>query len=152
MIKKIFIYLICLLPWFANNLIPIDYQYFKEIKTPFFTPPSSFYPIAWTIVYILIAFTVYSIINSYKLKDLSNTYKYSLIINYLFNQSYTIVFFGLKNHFLGIISCLVTFLSALFLQEETSLMNNKISKLFYPYILLSLFATILSISIYLLNI
>ena len=152
MIKKIFIYLLCLLPWFINNLIPVDYQYFKEIKTPFFTPPTQFYPIAWTIVYILIAITVYSIINNYKLKELPNTYKYSLIINYLFNQSYTIVFFGLKNNFLGIISCLVTFLSALFLQEETSLMNNKVSKLLYPYILLSLFATILSISIYLLNI
>jgi len=152
MIKKIFLFLICLLPWFLNNIIPVDYNYFKEIKTPFFTPPSIFYPIAWTIIYILIAITIYNIVQSYRWKEIPRSYKIALLINYLFNESYTLVFFGLKNNFLGIISCLGTFLSTLFLYEETSLMNNKISKLLNPYILLSLFATVLSISIYLLNI
>ena len=152
MIKKIFIFLACLLPWFLNNLIPVDYNYFKEIRTPFFTPPSLFYPIAWTIIYILISVTVYTIVTSYQWKEIPKNYKITLLINYLFNESYTLVFFGLKSHFLGIISCLGTFLSALFLYEDTSLMNNKISKLLNPYIILSLFATILSISIYLLNV
>ena len=152
MIKKIFLFLACLLPWFLNNIIPVDYQYFKEIKTPFFTPPSLFYPIAWTIIYILVAITIYNIALSYKWKEIPKSYKLTLLLNYLFNESYTLVFFGLKNNFLGILSCLGTFLSTLFLYEETSLMNSKISKLLNPYILLSLFATILSISIYLLNI
>ena len=152
MIKKIFLFLVCLLPWFLNNIIKVDYNYFNKIKTPFFTPPRLFYPIAWTIIYILIAITIYKIITSYKLKDIPISYKITLLINYIFNQSYTLLFFGLKNNFLGFISCLGTFLSCLFLIEETSLLNNKISKLLNPYLLLSLFATILSISIYLLNI
>ena len=152
MIKKIFIFISCLLPWFLNNIIPVDYKYYDTIKKPFFAPPSIFYPIAWTIIYILIAITIYTIIQSYKIKDIPKNYKITLIINYIFNQSYTILFFGLKNNFLGFISCLGTFLSALFLYEETSLINSKISKLLHPYIILSLFATILSLSIYLLNI
>ena len=57
----------------------------------------------------------------------------------------------LKNNFLGFVSCLGTLISTLFLYEETSLLNNKISKLLYAYILLSLFATILSLSIFFLN-
>lgn len=152
MIKKIFIFIVCLIPWFISYLLKLDYNYYKEINLPFFAPPRIFYPIAWTIIYILVAITIYQIITSYKWKEIPKSYKITLLINYLFNQSYTIVFFGLKNPFLGIISTLGTFLSTLFLYEDTSLMNNKISKLFYPYIVLSLFATILSISIYLLNV
>ena len=125
MLKKVFLFTICLLPWFLNNIIPVDYKYYDKIKTPFFAPPQIFYPIAWTIIYILIAITV--------------------------NQSYTLVFFGLKNNFLGFVSCLGTLISTLFLYEETSLLNNKISKILYAYILLSLFATILSLSIFFLN-
>ena len=150
--KKIIIFLCCLSPWFLNNIIPVDYEYYNKIVKPFFAPPRLFYPIAWTIVYILISITIYTIIKYSKLKDLPKNYKITLILNYIFNQSYTLLFFGLHNNFLGFISCLATFLSTLFLYEETSLLNNKISKLLYPYIILSLFATILSLSIYLLNI
>ena len=151
MIKKIFKFLICLLPWFVTYLIPLDYNYLKVIKTPAFTPPSLFYPIAWTIIYILIAITIYQILNLYKFKDLHNKYKLTLLVNYIFNQSFTLLFFGLKNNFLGFIACLGTLLSSLFLYDETALIKNKVSKLLYPYIILSIFATILSLSIYLLN-
>ena len=152
MLKKILIYILCLAPWFIINIIPFNYNYFNEIKTPFFTPPKLFYPIAWTIIYILISITTYSIITSYKFKEIPKSYKITLLINYLFNQSYTLVFFGLKNQFLGFISCLGTLISTLFLYEETSLLETKKKYLLIPYILLSLFATILSATIFLINI
>ena len=41
---------------------------------------------------------------NYKFKDIPLSYKWTLIINYLFNQSFTLLFFGLKNNFLGFIS------------------------------------------------
>ena len=151
MIKKIILFILCLLPWFLNNIIPLNYDYYNKITKPFFAPPKIFYPIAWTLIYILISITIYNIIISKKIKDIPKSYKITLLINYLFNQSYTIVFFGLNNNFLGFISCLGTFLSTLFLYEETTLLNNKVSKLLIPYIILSLFATILSLSINLLN-
>ena len=151
MLKKIIIYVLCLAPWFINTLIPLDYNYLYEIKTPFFTPPKLFYPIAWTIIYILISITTYNIFTTYK-KDTPKSYKITLLINYLFNQSYTLVFFGLNNQFLGFISCLGTLISTLFLYEETSLLNYKKKYLLIPYIILSMFATILSITIFLINI
>ena len=152
MIKKIFTYLLCLTPWFFTSLLKVDYSYLKKIKTPFFTPPNYFYAISWTIIYILVAYTVYKIITSYKWKELPISYKITLIINYILNQSFVIVFFIFKSNFLGFISCITTLISTLFLFEETSLLKNKIKFLLIPYILLSLFATILSLSIYLLNI
>jgi len=151
MLKKLFIFIICLLPWFATSLIRIDYNYFELIKTPFFTPPKLFYPIAWTIIYILIAITISYLINNYKFKNLGLDYKVSLIINYLFNQSYVLLFFGLKNNFLGFVSCLGTFITSLFLYYETYNYDKRIVLLLIPYILLSLFATILSLTIYFIN-
>ena len=151
MIKKTIKYLLCLIPWFITSILPLNYKYYDKIIKPSFAPPSIFYGIAWSIIYILVALTIYNVLKNYKYNEIPKSYKKILLINYLFNQSYTLVFFGLKNNFLGFISCLGTFLSVLFLFEETSLINNKISKLLYPYILLSLFATILSLSIYLLN-
>ncbi len=152
MLKKIILFLCCLLPWFLNNIIPLNYNYYKEIKLPFFAPPSYFYGIIWPIIYILIAISIYNIVSSLKWKEIPNNYKVILLINYIFNQSYTIIFFGLKNNFLAFISCLGTLITSIFLKEETALMNNKISKILVPYILLSIFATILSLSIYLYNV
>ncbi|MBQ9019030.1 MAG: tryptophan-rich sensory protein [Bacilli bacterium] len=151
MIKKILLFLACLAPWFLSSIIPLNYDYYNTINKPFFAPPRIFYPIVWTIMYILIAITIYTVIRAYKFKDIPKNYKTTLLINYIFNQSYTLIFFGLNNNFLGFVSCLGTFISALFLYEETSLLNNKISKLLQPYIILLVFATVLSLSIYLLN-
>ncbi len=151
MFKKFVVFILCFIPWFFTNLLPLDYNYFSMIKTPFFTPPPWFYGIAWSIIYFLTAFTITSIFTSYRFKEVPKSYKIILIINYLLNQSFTIVFFGLKNNFLGFISCLATFISVLFLYEETSLLLSKKAKLLIPYILLALFATILSLSIYLIN-
>ena len=151
MIKKIFTYLICLIPWFFISFIKVDYNYLKKINTPFFTPPNYFYAISWTIIYLLIAYTIYKIVISYKWKDIPKSYKITLLINYICNQSFVIVFFLLKNNFLGFVSCILTLITSLFLYEETSLLHNKKKYYLIPYIGLSIFATILSLSIYLLN-
>jgi len=152
MIKKITIYTLCLLPWFLTSIIPLDYKYYDKIIKPSFAPPNSFYAIAWTIIYLLLAYTIYSIFITYKKNEIPKSYYLTLVINYLFNQGYTIVFFLLKNTFLGFVFCLGTLLSTLFLFEETSLLQNKKKYYLVPYILLSIFAVILSLSIYVLNI
>lgn len=152
MIKNIFTFILCLAPWFLSNLFKLNYDYYNIINLPFFAPPKIFYPICWSIIYLIIAITIYNIVISYKQKDIPKSYKLSLLINYIFNQSFTLVFFGLNNNFLGLISCVGTLISSLFLYHETSLLQSKLSKLLYLYIGLSTFATILSLSIYLLNI
>ncbi|MBE6157447.1 MAG: tryptophan-rich sensory protein [Firmicutes bacterium] len=149
--KKILLFIGILIPWFLSSLLPIDYNYYKSINLPSFAPPSIFYIIAWTIIYIFISISIYQILNKYKIKDLPSSYKATLIVNYLFNQSFQLVFFILKNNFLGFISCLGTFISVLYLYSETKNLNEKSTKYLVPYILLSIFASILSLSIYLLN-
>lgn len=151
MLKRISLFILFLLLWFLGSFIPIDYSYYKELTLPGFAPPSWFYGVIWTINYILLSISMSSIFSEYKFKDIPNSYKLSLIINYIFNQSFIIVFFILKNNFLGFVSCLGTFISSLFLYEESMELNKKSTQGLKLYVLFNIFATILSLSIYLLN-
>lgn len=152
MLKKLVMFILLLSPWFLSYIFPVDYKYYDSLNLPFFAPPNWFFAVAWTTVYILTTVSIYSIVTNYRWKDIPLSYKITLLINYLFNQSYTLVGFGLKNNFLGFISCLGTFISCLFLVVETKELKEKSTKYLIPYVLLSLFATILSFSIYILNI
>lgn len=151
MLKRISLFFLFLLLWFLGSFIPIDYSYYKKLTLPGFAPPSWFYGVAWTINYILLSISMSSIFSEYKYKDIPKSYKLSLIINYIFNQSFIIVFFIIKNNFLGFVSCLGTFISSLFLYEESKDLNKKSTQGLKLYVLFNIFATILSLSIYLLN-
>ena len=150
--KKIAIYILCLIPWLLTSLVPFNEDFYNSLTLPFFTPPKIFFSVAWTIVYILIAFSIYKIIINYGLKNTPKSYKKSLIVNYIFNQSFSLVFFLLENTFLGFISSIGTFVTSLFLYNETNDLDEKSTKYLDPYVLLGLFATVLSLTIYILNV
>lgn len=150
--KAFFNFIIILLPWFLSSLTPINKEYYNSLTLPFFTPPQIAYSIIWTIIYIGISISIYQIINTYKIKDIPKSYKYTLLLNYIANESFQPIFFLLKNNFLGFVSCISTFITSLFLYKETKDLKEKSAKYLILYILFSLFACILSLSIYLLNI
>ena len=149
--KAFFKFIIILLPWFLSSLIPIDKEFYNSLTLPFFTPPQMAYGIIWSIIYICISISIYQILNTYKIKDIPKSYKYTLLLNYIANQSFQPLFFLLKSPFLGFVSCILTFITSLFLYKETKDLKEKSAKYLIPYILFSLFATILSLYIYLLN-
>ena len=149
--KAFFKFIIILLPWFLSSLIPIDKEFYNSLTLPFFTPPQMAYGIIWSIIYICISISIYQILNTYKIKDIPKSYKYTLLLNYIANQSFQPLFFLLESPFLGFVSCILTFITSLFLYKETKDLKEKSAKYLIPYILFSLFATILSLSIYLLN-
>ena len=151
MLLKIFKFLLLLLPWFFSSLFKYDYNFYNEINLPFFAPKPLFYQIAWPLIYIFISISIYKILNDNKYKDLPFSYKITLLINYIFNQSYPYVFFNAKNIFYSFIITIGTFISLLFFHNETESINQKNAKYLIPYILLSLFAVILSFSIIILN-
>lgn len=151
MLKKVLIFILCFVPWLLSSFIPVDYSYFDSLRLPFFCPPKAFYGIAWTIIYILIAVSIYGIVMNCSWKRIPKSYKITLFINYIFNQAYTLIFFGLKNNFLAFVDCVAVFISCLFLYHETNNLREKSSKFLDPYVLLSLFASILSLTIYVIN-
>lgn len=152
MLKRIGLFILFLLLWLLGYFIPIDYSYYKELVLPSFAPPYLFFAVCWFIIYILISISMSSIFSEYKFKEIPLAYKISLLINYLFNQSFLIVFFLLKSNFLGFIICISTFVSSLFFYQESLELNKKSTQGLKLYVLFNIFATILSLSIYLLNI
>ena len=145
--KKIIKYLLCLIPWFLSSLVfKIDTSYYKSLNLPFFAPPTIIFPIIWTIIFILISISIYKTID-----NSNNNYKLFLLINYLFNQLYTFCFFSIKNNFLAFIDCLIVLISSVYLYKETKSIDNKSSKYLTFYLIWNLFATILSLTIFIMN-
>ena len=140
-LKKVVRFLIYLLPWFISSIIfRVDTSFYDSINKPFFAPAGIVFPIVWTILYIMIAIGLYTNTNK------NMEYYKSLIINYFSNQIYTFLFFVIKSPFIAFIDTLAVLISSLFLYNETK------SKWFIPYIIWNIFASILSLSVYLLNI
>ncbi len=147
MLKKILKFVIFLLPWFLSTLICNNYSFFNEINIPSFAIPQNLFGIVWFILYCLISI---SIVITTENKT-PTEYNKNLLYNYIFNQLYTIVFFCFKNIFLGFIVCLLTLLTSLFLYYETKEINKKASYFLIPYVLFLTYATILSVTIYFIN-
>ena len=148
LIKNIFyIFFPLIIGFLISTLIRnnIDYQVLKQ---PPLAPPGFLVPIVWTILYTLIGISYFL----YK----KNTYtdKTEVIIYYLqlfVNALWSIIFFILKLRFFSIIWILILViliytLITLFIQKY------KLSAyLLIPYLIWCLFATYLTIGIYLLN-
>lgn len=149
--KKFLLYIILFIPWFLSTLLFKDcLSYFDSLNLPWFALPKSLYGIAWTILYLLITFSIYKIYKEYKFKDLKS-YNITLIVNYIFNQLYLGVFFCLKSPLLGLIDCILILVTSLFLYVETKALNEDSSKLLIPYWIFNIYATILSLFIYFMN-
>ena len=149
--KKILKFILILAPWFISGILfRSDTIFYKSLNKPIFAPPPILFPIVWSILYLLIAISIYLILKNNKLKDIP-TYTKTLIINYFSNQSFSFLFFNLKSPFLALIDTFIVFISSLFLYYESKELNKTTSKLLIPYIIWNLFALILIISIFFMN-
>ena len=149
--KKIFKFIIILIPWFLSSLLFNDNSYYQTLNLPFFALPGKAYGIVWSILYILISISIYKIYEKYSFNNTKDYFK-SLTINYIFNQIYTFFLFGLNNLFLSFIDSLLILITSINLYDETKELDDKASKYLIPYIIFNVFATILSITIYFMNI
>ena len=149
--KKILKFILILLPWFIGGILfRSDTLFYKSLNKPIFAPPSILFPIVWTILYFLIAISIYLVLKNNKLKDIPN-YTKTLIINYISNQVFSFLFFNLKSPFLALIDTFIVFISSLFLYYESKELNKISSKLLIPYVIWNLFALILIVFIFFMN-
>lgn len=149
--KNFIKFILILLPWFLSSIIfKVDSTFYMSLNLPKFAPPTYFFSIVWTVLYILIAISIYIVFNTIYYKYIKS-YTNVLIYNYIFNQLFTFFFFSLKNIFLGFVDIILTFITSLFLYYETKEINEKASLFLIPYTLFTLFALILNLTIYFMN-
>lgn len=146
--EKLKNYFYILLPIILGSIVGlitskyIDYQYLNK---PLLSPPKILFPIMWSIIYILLGISYYL----YKKRNDKTPYLY--YIGLFVNLIWSIIFFIFELRFISVLwIILLDILVYLTLKEFKKV--NKIS--FYlniPYFIWCLFATYLTIGIYILN-
>lgn len=124
----------------------IDYSILNK---PPLSPPKLLFPIAWSIIYLLMGISYYLFRKDYPNNEdkITFLYYFQLFINAL----WSIIFFLFKWRFLAIIWILLLLALIVWL---TMLLYQKVkisSYLYIPYIIWVIFATYLTIGIYILN-
>lgn len=124
-----------------------NFMDYKELIQPPLAPPSWLFPVAWTIIYLLMGISYYIYRKDFDDDKDKIVYYGQLFVNLL----WSIIFFVWK---LRLFACFwIVLLDILVLLMIIRFMNKKkiVSILNYPYLLWILFATYLTIGIYLLN-
>lgn len=151
-LKKILFFLLGLFVYFLPSLLfRSDTKFYESLKGIFI--PNIVFIIVWAIIFIILSFIntyLFSNKKSYNKKEF-RTYFILMFINYVFIFLFPLGFFVLENLFLGYIFTLLTCVTGILLSMQVLLLNKKISLLYIPYILWTVFATVYSIMLYLKN-
>ena len=122
---------------------------FENIIKPSFTPPSIVFPIAWTILYVLMGISA-NIIE--KTNDIGKNKALTIYyIQLILNASWTIFFFRLKWFLFSTVLILIILGLVIYMIKEFYKINKTAAYLNIPYVLWLIFAMILSYNVYLLN-
>ncbi len=123
----------------------IDYT---NLIQPPLAPPKIAFPIAWTILYLLMGISYFL----YRKKNDVNTIEIFVYYLQLFvNALWSLIFFVWKFRFFSIIWILFLDILVLILISLFNRKNKASAYLLIPYLLWILFATYLTIGIYILN-
>ncbi len=122
---------------------------YKDLIQPSFAPPGFIFPIVWTILYTLMG------ISSYIIKESDSYYKDEAMVIYyvqlIVNLLWSFIFFGFGWYFISFIWILfLIFLVIIMIRKFYSI--SKVSGFIQiPYLLWLIFASILNLSIFILN-
>lgn len=129
----------------------MNLTWYNSLNRPPFTPPPWLFGPAWTILYILMAISALLIwkkgINRRNVKAALKLFAIQLILNLIWSP----IFFGAHNIILALIVIFVLWYFILRTIQSFYKVDKLASYLLYPYIAWVSFASILNLSIWLLN-
>ena len=148
-IKKFLIYLI--ITFVIGGLFtPLTFsnEFYLSLNKPF-EIPTIIFPIIWSILYLLMSISIYLISESNDINKLDSIKIY--LIQLVINSLWTLIFFGF--HLIGFsIIWLIILITSVIIMFIKFYNINKISAFInIPYIIWLILATMLNISIYILN-
>ena len=126
----------------------INYYVNKLIK-PSFAPPGIVFGIVWPILYFLMGLSSYYIYESMDCHKSNCLLLY--ILNLFLNFSWTIIFFNLEARLFAFLFIVLLDIVVILMTLCFYGVNKKSAYLNIPYIIWLLFATILNLSVYILN-
>mgnify|MGYP002396862355 CR=1 FL=1 len=127
---------------------PSIQSWYLYINKPPFNPPNWVFGPVWTVLYILmgISFYLYS-----KSEEKTKKGYIFYFIQLVLNTLWSILFFGLQNPLLGLIEIVILLVFIILTAREFRIANKTSALLLLPYLAWVSFASILNLSIFLLN-
>ena len=117
---------------------------YMNVSKPPLAPPGIVFPIVWTIIYLLIGYSSYRVKDN---KDALKLFYTSLAINGI----WSIVFFNFQNYLGGFILIIILIVLQIFILIKFKSIDSLAYKLNIPYLLWLIFASYLSLGVYILN-
>lgn len=126
-------------------------EWYNSLQKPSFNPPNWVFPVAWTVLYVLIASSAYLV---WKRRDNGLDYYHAKLIYIMqltFNFSWSIIFFGAHQILAALIVIVLLWVCIVINMYCFARVSKTACWLLLPYLLWVSFAVILNASIYLLN-
>ena len=150
-IKKLLFYIITtiLIGTIPSIFVFKSMNIYTSLNRPPLSPPSIVFPIAWTILYILMGISIYIIMQSKrKLKKNARLIYY---IQLATNALWTPIFFGFKEYFLAFLWILMLIVFVITMILTFYKISKKAAYIQIPYLLWLLFASYLNFGVFVLN-
>ena len=117
---------------------------------PFFMAPGWAFPVAWTILYVLMGIAAYLI----DVSPNTQSKKFAQALYYVqlfFNFAWSFIFFTFENYLFAFIWIIILWVLIIATTVEFNKIEPKAAYLMIPYIIWVTFASVLNFSVYLLN-
>ncbi|MFH1239864.1 MAG: TspO/MBR family protein [Candidatus Diapherotrites archaeon] len=151
--KLIGLILICQLAGIIGSIFTFDAipNWYASLTKPWFNPPSFIFAPVWILLYTLMGISLYLIIkkgfNRKEVKIATMFFGAQLSLNAI----WSIIFFGLHNIFLALVEIIILWVVLLFTIIKFYKISKNAAYLLIPYFLWGSFATLLTLSIWILN-
>ena len=125
--------------------------WYVQIRKPWFTPPNLVFPIAWTLLFALMAFSFWRILRHVDAGDLRRQAILAFLVQILFNIGWSFTFFGARNPGAGVIVATGLVLAVATMVLTFRKLDTLAAWLQIPYLCWVSFALFLTIAIWRLN-
>ncbi|MCD7963586.1 MAG: tryptophan-rich sensory protein [Rikenellaceae bacterium] len=136
--------LICFALGYVASLLQDDSmrEWYPYLNKPSLTPPDWVFPVAWSILYLMMGISAGLILYSHdsRRRSVLTIFTIQLILNF----SWSIMFFYFRNLLAGFVNIFLLDIVVIYYIFKSYLLNKISSYLFVPYIIWLLFATYLN--------
>ena len=134
-----------------------NFSWYNSLNRSPLNPPNIIFPIAWSILYLLMGISIAIIINKYideqdlEIKKNIKNYIFLFIIQFILNLFWTYIFFGLKSPLFGFIEIIILDILIIITIMKFKTISKAASYILIPYILWCLFASYLTLHVLIFN-
>jgi benzodiazapine receptor len=128
-----------------------QYEWYLELARPVWAPPAWLFGPAWTVLYVLIAISFFSVVREFLAKRLPFSVLLPFLLNLGFNLAFTPIQFGLRNNLLAAFDVVAVLVTLIWAMVAVWKHTRWVTYINIPYLLWVMFATVLQLTVTIMN-